>query len=515
LRWCGARRLGLSGGSRPGRPGLITQRGAELLRSADLVLHDELIDVALLDSARADAEVCSVGRRGNAPKDKQRSQQHIELQMVEAAKAGKAVVRLKGGDPFLFGRGSEEVLALRAAAVPYEVVPGVVSPVGATAYAGVPLTHRALARSVTFVTAVLTDGAEFDWAELRSSKGTLCVFMGLRRLESICRGLVETAGRAPDTPAVVIEWISYPRQRTVAGQLDTIAARAADEGLDTPSLLVVGEVAGLREQLRWFDRQPLFGKRVLITRPAHQIAPTAAALRRRGAAAIPFATIALHEPDDPTPAQRAAQQLERYHWVVFTSDNGVARFFAQLGACGRDTRAFGPCRVAAIGPATAAGLRRRGLEPDVIAERFVAEQLATAILEATDDPAGCRVLLPRALVARETLPDTLRAAGMTVDVVPVYQTVAAGAADAERLRAMLRQAEIDVVTLTSSSTVDKLVELLGDDAVRLLNGVVLASIGPITTATAEGHGLRIAVTAEVSTSDGLVDALEAWFARRH
>jgi uroporphyrinogen III methyltransferase/synthase len=501
-------------GAGPGDPALITVRGSELLRSADLVLHDELIDPALLEQARADAELCPVGKRGNAPQAKQRSQRHIEQQMVHAAQAGRSVVRLKGGDPFLFGRGSEEVMALRAAAVPYQVVPGVVSPVGATAYAGVPLTHRALSRSVTFVTAVMRDGAEFDWSELASLGGTLCVFMGLRRLASVCRGLIELAGRSADTPAAVVHWISYPKQQTVSGTLADVAARSEAAGLDSPSLLIVGAVVSLREQLRWFDAQPLFGKRVLITRPAHQVAPTAAMLRGRGAQPLPFPTIAITDPPDPEPARRAAAELESYQLVVFTSDNAVARFFTQLEELGRDARAFGRSKVAAIGPATAAGLRRRGIEPDVVAERFVAEALAEAILRAIDDPANCRVLLPRALVAREALPEALRLAGMAVDVVPVYQTRSAAGAEAERLRSMLRDGEVDVVTLTSSSTVDQLVALLGEAACELLESTTLASIGPITTATAEQHGLTVAVTAEHSTSEGLIDALEAWAAQQ-
>ncbi|MCA9620900.1 MAG: uroporphyrinogen-III synthase, partial [Myxococcales bacterium] len=414
------------------------------------------------------------------------------------------VVRLKGGDPFLFGRGAEEALALRAAGLPFEIVPGVSSPLGATAYAGIPLTHRELASSVTMVTAVKQDGEGFDWSELACVKGTLCVFMGARHLEAISLALVSEGGRAPDTPAAVIEWISYPRQRSVAGRLDAIASLAAEAGLGTPSLLVVGDVVRLRESLGWFEAQPLFGKRVLVTRPAHQIAPTAALLRRRGAEPVPFPTIAL-QPADPAPVAEAVAQLDDYDLVAFTSRNGVDYFWEAIEAAGRDARAFGRCRLAAIGPATAEGLTAHGLRADLVAETFVAEHLASAVLAAL--PPGARVLLPRAEVAREVLPEMLRDAGMTVDVVPVYQTVTAEPTTS--LRELV--ADIDVITLTSSSTVDKLVELVGDGAAEALAGIVLASIGPITTRTAERHGLTVAVTATVSTGPGLIEALEAHY----
>ncbi len=488
-------------GAGPGDPELITVRGAELVASADVVLHDELVDRAQLE--RATGEVRAVGKRGSAPEKKSAAQDAINQELVALATAGKSVVRLKGGDPFLFGRGAEEALALRAAGLPFEVVPGVPSPVGATAYAGVPLTHRELASSVTFVTAVTRDGASFDFGELASLRSTLCVFMGARRLDAICRALQNEAKRAPDTPAVVAQWISDPRQRVVEGTLQDIAGRAAAAGIGSPALLIAGEVASLRAQLRWFDAQPLFGKRVLVTRPVHQAGPTMRALRRHGAAPVSCPTIAIAPPPDEARVRDAARRLADYDLVAFTSDNGVRWLWRALDALGLDARAFGNAKVAAIGPATAAGLRRRGIIPDVVAETFVAEHLAEAILEVA--PASARVLLPRALVAREVLPDTLRAAGMRVDVVPVYQTISAG----PQLASVLP--DIDVVLLTSSSTAKELCAALGDDAPAQLAHVTIASIGPITSDTARALGLEVAVTATVSTSGGLIDALEAHF----
>ncbi|MEQ9319792.1 MAG: uroporphyrinogen-III synthase, partial [Polyangiaceae bacterium] len=416
-----------------------------------------------------------------------------------------SVVRLKGGDPFLFGRGAEEASALRDASIPFEVVPGVSSPLGAPAYAGIPLPDPDHSSSVTLVTADPRDGAPFDLARLSGLDGTLCVFMGVRRLSTICSQLVSLAGRASDTPAAVVEWISYPKQRVVEGTLADVAERAAAAGLGTPSLLIVGEVTRLRAKLSWFDRQPLFGQRVLVTRPAHQIAPTAAMLRRRGAQPVPFPTIALEPSPDPDRVARAVSELSSYDMVAFTSDNGVQHFWSAIEAAGKDARAFGAALIAAIGPATAGGLTRHGLRADVVAETFVAEQLAESILSSLTP--GARVLLPRAAVAREVLPEMLREAGMAVDVVPVYRTVTATPkGDIDQV-----VDGIDVVTLTSSSTVDSLCTMLGEGAPELLAGKVIASIGPITTATAEAHGLEVTVTATVSTSPGLVEALEDYF----
>jgi uroporphyrinogen III methyltransferase/synthase len=389
--------------------------------------------------------------------------------------------------------------------VPFEVVPGVSSPSGATAYAGIPLTHRDHASSVLFVTAVQRDGVPFDLARVRGLDCTLCVFMGHRHLERIARELVDAAGWAASTPAAVIQWISFPRQRTVTGTLADIAATATAAGLGAPSLLVCGGVVSLREELSWFERQPLFGKRILVTRPAHQAAPTEAALRRRGAEPVLFPTIAIEPPPDPEPLAAAVRELSRYDLVAFTSDNGVAWFFRELDRQGKDARALGRALLAAIGTATARGLAGRGLRADIVADTFIAESLAEAIA-ARLEPAS-RVLLPRALVAREALPDILRAAGHTVDVVPVYRTVGARG----DLAALLPS--IDIVLLTSSSTATELCKLLGADAPSRLAHATIASIGPITSDTARALGLTVAVTATVSTSDGLIAALEEHFAR--
>ena len=489
-------------GAGPGDPGLLTLRAAELLASADVVLHDELVDPAVLAHVREGAEVDAVGKRGADPSSKRASQGRINTALVSAARRSLQVVRLKGGDRKVIGRDAEEAAALREAGVPFEVVPGINAPGGATGYAGIPLTHRDHASGVAFVTAVQRDGALYDFAEVSGFTGTLCVFMGTHHLARIAQALIDDAGRAPETPCALVSWISYPRQVTVVGTLSTIAN---EPGGGAPGLLICGDVVQAREQLRWFDKQPLFGKRVLVTRPAHQAASTAKLLRQRGADPVLFPTIAIEPPPDAAPLDRAIAALSTYDLVVFTSDNGVRLFFEALERAGLDARAFANAKLAAIGPATARGLLRWGLRADIVAETFVAESLADAILD-TDHT---RVLLPRALVAREKLPEMLRARGVHVDVVPVYQTTTGSPHRAAELRALLPS--IDVVMLTSSSTVQQLVHLLGDDAPAQLAHIQLASIGPITTATAESLGLAIAVTAEVSTLPGLIDTLEAHF----
>lgn len=507
-------------GAGPGDPGLFTLRGAELLATADVVLHDELVHPALLDGVREDAEVRSVGKRGGDRVLKDAKQAEIDAELVALGLAGRSVVRLKGGDPFLFGRGSEEAEALARAGVPFEVVPGVCSPLGATAYAGISLTHRNIASSVMIVSGVTRAGRSFDWSELASVRGTICVLMGMQALDAVVAGLTGPGRRDPATPAAAIQWGTRADQRVVSCRLDELPRRASEAGLQSPAVIVVGAVTGLRDALRWFDRKPLFGKRVLVTRPRHQARSTSRLIRLRGGEAVELATIEIRPPPDPGRVTEAVRGLSGYDAVVFTSENGVACFFREMERLGLDARAFGAARLAAIGAGTAAALASRGVRPDIVPGEFRGEELAQALLA---DPvlverlsarpaSGVRVLVPRALVAREVLPERLRAAGCEVDVVPVYETRPASAGRREELLRALSAGEIDVVMLTSSSTVDSLCELLGEGAAAQLDRVLLASIGPITTATAEKRGLRIGVTAEVSTTAGLLDALDRHFA---
>lgn len=490
-------------GAGPGDPDLITVRGLHVLSQADVVLHDALSHPALLQHCKS-ADLRDVGKRGGSYSP---DQSWITRQLIELAQAGKRVVRLKGGDSFLFARGAEEATDLAAAGVEFEVVPGLSSPVGTSCYAGIPLTHRDFSSSVTFITGTDRSGAEWSedaWKKLATATDTICVLMGMRRLAEITAAVV-AGGRAATTPAAVIQWGARPEQRVVVGQLENIASLASAAGLANPAVIVIGEVVALREQLRWFDTKPLFGKRLLVPRAEEQAQETARSIRERGAEAVSLPAIEIKDPPDPARLCQAARDVGSYDICLFTSANGVHRFFATLQQEGLDSRAFRACKIGAIGVKTAHALTQYGVRADVVAKEFVGEALAAAVLDATGPG---RVLIPRALVAREELPQLLRAAGCSVDVVAAYVTLPVSGDSAEELRETLTQGRVDYVLFTSSSTVTSLLNLLGSDGPRLLSHVKVASIGPITSATLAERGVGVDVTASTYTVDGLLEALE-------
>lgn len=492
-------------GAGPGDPGLISARGLVALAEADVVLTDALAHPALLEAC-PQAEVHYVGKRYG---EESASQDAIQRELIDLARQGRQVVRLKGGDPFLFARGGEEAQALAAAGIPYEIVPGIASPVAVTAYAGIPLTHRDVSKSVTFITGSDRAGHEWSpaaWKKLATATDTICVLMGMRRLREICRALLD-GGRAPETPAAVIQWGTRPEQRVVTSTLEQIADASERAGLKNPAVIVIGEVVSLREKLAWYDTKPLFGKGLIIPRPAAQARATARAVRERGAEPLVIPVIEIAPPPDASPLERALSSLDSYDWVLFTSANGVERFFAALAQKKRDARAFGRAKLGAIGPKTAAALTQRGLLCDVMAREFVGEGLAKELL-ARGEPG--RVLLARALVARDALPELLRSGGFSVDVVPVYETRPANAA-AARLREVIEGGQAHGILFTSSSTVSETLAALGEDAARLLSRLTVASIGPITSETLLKAGIAPSVSAEEYTVEGLLDALERHF----
>ena len=499
-------------GAGPGDPELLTLRGARRLREADLVLYDALVHPGVLEHRNPDAEIVFVGKRADRAGGRQAE---INRRLLDAARAGRTVARVKGGDPYLFGRGSEEAALVAGAGIAFEVVPGVPSTLAATAYAGISLSHRDLASSIAYVTAtesVEKDASAHDWKKLATATQTLVILMGVRKLDSLMRLLI-AHGRAPDCPAAVVQSASLPQQHTVVGTVADIAERARAAGIGMPALTVVGDVVGLRDRLRWYDRKPLFGKRVLVTRASTQAHTLGGALRDAGAEPIELPAICIQPADDPAPLARAVERLDTYAWVLFTSENGVAAFFAELARRKRDARAIGSARVAAIGTATAGALRARGITPDVVPDEHRGEALADAVISRHGAPLqGVRVLLPRAAVAREALPERLAAAGARVDVIEAYRTLPPDEPDLERLRTALVAGTLDVATFTSPSTVDNTVAALGHDSARLLAGLTVASIGPITTEAAHRHGLRVDVTADAYTIPGLVAALERHFA---
>jgi uroporphyrinogen III methyltransferase/synthase len=498
-------------GGGPGDPELITLKAIRCLGRADLVLYDALVHPDLLKHCRPDAERVFVGKRAGRTQERQAA---INERLIRAARAGRVVARLKGGDPYLFGRGSEEAEALADAGVPFEVVPGVASPSAGAAYAGMSLTHRELSSSIAYITATESaekDQSAHDWAKLATATQTLVIFMGMRKLDVLMQVLMQH-GRSADCPAAVIQSASTPQQRTVVGCVGDIAAKAKAAQIGMPALTLIGEVVKLRDKLRWYDNKPLFGKRVLVTRASEQSESLAQALRERGAATVELPMIRIEPPHDPLPLTAAVKRLRDYTWLVFTSQNGVRAFFRELRAQGGDARRLGACRIAAIGPSTAETLAPYGITCDLMPDNYRGEALAERMLaEHGGDMRAVRVLLPRAAVARDALPEMLRQAGATVDVVEAYRTYGASPETVQTLRQLVERRELDVVTFTASSTVEHTLAALGEDAADRLAGLTLASIGPITTQTAEARGLHVAFTADEYTIAGLVSALERHF----
>ncbi|HXR60789.1 MAG TPA: uroporphyrinogen-III C-methyltransferase [Solirubrobacterales bacterium] len=486
-------------GAGPGDPGLMTRRSLELIAAADVVLYDRLIPPGALAGARSDAELVYVGKQPGVPSV---PQEEIGERLVDAARAGKSVVRLKGGDPFVFGRGGEEGEALREAGIEFEVVPGITAGVAATAYAGIPVTHRDDASAVAFVTGhedpEKTESA-LDWQALARFPGTLVFYMGVKRLGENASALIE-AGRDPEEAAAAIERGTMTGQRTVTATLGTIAEAVAGEEVKAPALIVVGEVARRREQLGWLERRPLHGRRVVVTRARAQVSGLAATLRGLGADVVELPAIRIEPRIDSEELRRVAGALGVYELICLTSPNGVRLLFEAMEKAGLDARALAGVTVAAIGPGTARALAERGVLADVVPERFVAEGLIEALGD--QEVAGARVLVARAAEARDVLPDALRERGAEVDVVALYETVRETPEESEIERAQ----SADYVTFTSSSTVTNLVEALGE---RFPRGARIVSIGPVTSETVRAAGFQVDVEAERHDVDGLLAALLA------
>ncbi len=486
-------------GAGPGDPGLMTARALELVGAADAIFHDRLIPPGALDGAREDAELVYVGKEPGRPS---LPQEEISERLVEAARAGRSVVRLKGGDPFVFGRGGEEAEALRAAGIEFEVVPGVTAGVAATAYAGIPVTHRDDASAVAFITGhedPEKGETALDWEALARFPGTLVFYMGVRRLSENVSALI-AGGRDPDEPAAAVERGTMAGQRVVTASLAGLAAEVERAGIGAPAVIVVGEVVGRRDILAWLEQRPLHGRRVVVTRARAQASGLARRLRLLGAEVVELPAIRIEPRTGSKEVHGAVAAIDSYSLVCLTSPNGVRLLFEALRVAGRDARALAGSTVAAIGPGTAAALASNGIDADVVPERFVAEALLEA-LEGTE-VAGRRVLLARAAEARDVLPDGLRQRGAEVDDVALYETVREEPAP----EAIEAAAEADYVTFTSSSTVRNLTEALGE---RFPAGSRVISIGPVTSEAARKAGLTVDAEAERHDIDGLLEALLA------
>ena len=491
-------------GAGPGDPGLFTLRGKELLEKADVVVYDYLVNHAVLQWARPDAELIFVGKKAG---DHALPQGEINRLLVQKAKEGKLVARLKGGDPYIFGRGGEEAEELLDAGVEFEEVPGISSAIAGPAYAGIPLTHRAFASSVTLITGHEDPdkpGSAHNWKALAAGANTLVFVMGMKNLPEIARKLIE-AGLRPDTPAALIHWGTTPRHRSLVATLEKLPQEAVAHGFTNPSLIVVGGVASLHARLNWFEKKPLLGRGIVVTRAREQASGLANMLADLGAEVIQFPTIAISPLAEYGKVDAVVEKLDAYDWLIFTSVNGVRHFWRRLAVCGKDSRALGGRKVAAIGPATADALRAKGIEPDFIPEKYVAEGVAEGL--SAFGMAGKRVLVPRAKEARDLLPDELRKAGAVVDILPVYQTLPA-AARHEEVLALLREGRIHCVTFGSSSTVDNFLSLIPADTLRQCPQARLAAIGPITKKTLERHGLACHIMPEEYTIPALVESLK-------
>ncbi len=492
-------------GAGPGDPGLLTLKGKMCLEQADVVVFDYLANPALLEFAPAQVERIYIGRRGRG---RYSSQQDINRLLVSKAREGKCVVRLKGGDPFVFGRGGEEAEVVAEAGIPYEVIPGVTSAVAVPAYAGIPVTHRTMASTVTFVTGhedPTKEESVVEWPRLATSTGTLVFLMGVKNLPVIVEKLREE-GKDPHTPVALIRRGTYMSQQTVTGTLTDIVAKAKAIKLQPPTVIVIGSVVSLRERLDWFEQRPLFGKRVLVTRPKHQASSFSQLLETFGAEPIECSTLDIIAPESWEQVDEAISQLQKYQWLVLTSVNGVQAFMTRLRFHGLDIRSLAGLRLCCIGPRTAEEAATYGIHADVIPDEFQAEGVI-ASLQKVGIRGQC-VLIPRAEVAREILPEQLRELGAIVDVVPVYRTVSPSV-DIENLKKRLLQGDIHFLTFASSSTVRNFCQLFENqnEMAQATKETVIACIGPITAQTVIEQGLSVDIIAKENTLPALAEAI--------
>jgi len=495
-------------GAGPGDPGLITVKGLECIKQADVLIYDHLASPILLKHAQKHTEILYVGKKGG---DHTLSQDEINSLIAEKAQKGLIVTRLKGGDPFIFGRGGEEAEMLVRNEIPFEIVPGVTSAIAAPAYAGIPLTHRKFTSTLAFVTGhedPLKEESSIDWTALAKGIGTIVFLMGVKNLSYITNRLIDH-GMNPDTPVALIRWGTTSRQTTVTGTLDTISERAKNVGFKPPAVIVVGHVVKLRERMKWFENRPLMGRSIVVTRAREQASELVKRLSDLGAECLECPTIKVAPPDDLKPLDKAIENLSTYDWLIFTSVNGVNFFFDRLFVNNKDVRALSNVHTAVIGPATAKRLFDFGLQSDIVPESYRAESIIKAF--AGKDINGKKMLLPRAKEARPILPLELIRMGAVIDEVTAYCTRAVQD-NADLMLTQLREKTIDLITFTSSSTVKNFHALLPpEDLESLMQGVTVASIGPITADTARNLGFDIHIIAESFTIPGLCEAIKQYY----
>ncbi len=490
-------------GAGPGDPGLITFKGIECIKKADVVIYDYLVNRRLLNYAPPDAKKIYVGKRGAQHTLEQDEINHL---LIKKAGQGKVVVRLKGGDPYLFGRGGEEAEALAHEGIDFEIVPGVTAGIAAPAYAGIPVTHRDFTSTLAFVTGHEAEGkglSKIDWQNL-ASIGTLVFYMGIKNLASIVRNLVNH-GRGEDTPIAIIRWGTTHEQETVVGTLGDIIKKVEEKKLTPPAIAIVGKVVNLRKDLNWFETKPLFGKRIIVTRAREQASRLSARLEEFGANVIELPTIKITAIRDCKRLDKAIGKIEEFDWLIFTSVNGVMSFFNRLFKSGMDARDLKGIEICTIGPATTEKLLSFGIKSDCQPAKYVAESVVEKLKKI--GLKGKRVLMPRSEIARELLSDELARIGAEVVDIAAYRTVPDSSSRSE-LNRVLKEEKVDIITFTSSSTVRNFVELVGKRTLhRIAKDIKFASIGPITSETIRGYGLNVSIEAKEYTIPGIVNAI--------
>ena len=488
-------------GAGPGAKDLIALRAIEKIKIADVIVYDYLANKSFLNYAKEGAEIIYVGKQGGCHT---LSQEEINKLIVEKALNNKVVLRLKGGDPYIFGRGGEEAEELIKNGVPFEIIPGITAASAATAYAGIPLTHRDFTASVAFITGHEREDSEYskiNWEKIATGIGTIVFYMGVKNLPFIVKKLVEF-GRDPETPVALIRWGTLPYQETITGTLSNIVEIVKKKNLKPPAIIVVGEVVKLREKLRWFDKKTLFGKKIIVTRAREQASSLVEILEEEGAHVIEFPTIEIVEPEDYSELDRAIQMIKNYNWIIFTSVNGVKYFMKRLKYHGKDVRILNGINICAIGPKTSEIFENFGITPDLIPEKYQAEYIIEGLKKI--GISGKRFLLPRAKVARDILPERIKKLGGIIDVVTVYETKMPDTNRDEVIN-YLKEKKIDYITFTSSSTVKNFMEMIGDK--NLLKNVKIVSIGPITSETIRGFNLKVDIEAKDFTIEGIKEAI--------
>jgi uroporphyrinogen III methyltransferase / synthase len=496
-------------GAGPGDPGLFTIKGLRCLKEADVIIYDHLVNVEIIHQAKKSARLIYAGKKGG---EHTFPQDEINRLLLHEAKQGNVVARVKGGDPFIFGRGGEEAEILAQSGIPFEVVPGVTSAAAVPAYAGIPLTHRGHTSTVAFVTGhedATKEESDIDWGSL-AGIGTVVFLMGVKNLGRITAKLM-VHGKHADTPAALIRWGTTEDQETMTGTISDIAGKAEGKHFSPPAILVVGGVVDLRSVLNWYETKPLFGKGIVITRHEAQAEEFASILHAQGARVINFPTIKIVPPVSYDGLDRAIAELSAYQWIIFTSANGVVFFLRRLKELGRDIRDLKGLRICTIGPATAAPLEHLGIRVDLVPDEFISEGVVKAFKKI--NLRRSRILLPRAEAARDVIPEGLAKLGTKVDVVTAYRTVNSGKDKAE-LVSLINEGKVDVITFTSPSTVENFMEIMGQDYVTP-KGVKIACIGPVTAAAVKKAGLTADIIQERYTIPGLVETLIKYFSEKN